>query len=74
MIAAKRRFKYMEQTHIERQFAAMGARFRISDRAANRRAVRSDYAIDIQKDGHGEFFELNVPPHLRGAVEVTVLQ
>jgi len=64
----------MIQTHIERQFAAMGARFRMSESEANRRAARADYAIDIRKDCQGEFFELSMPSHLREAVEITVLQ
>jgi len=68
------RAKHMKQTHIERQFVAMGARFKISDAMVNRWRQTNDYAIDIQKDRHGEFFELRVAPQLRNAIEVTMLQ
>ena len=64
----------MKQTHIERQFAAMGARFRIAEYIANRFAVNANYSVDIRKDRRGEFFVLNVPHHLREAMEVVVLQ
>jgi hypothetical protein len=33
-----------------------------------------DYAVDIQRDGQGEFFELRVPTHLSQALEATVVQ
>ena len=33
-----------------------------------------DYALDIQRDRHGHFFEVRIPEHLRDAVEVSVLQ
>jgi hypothetical protein len=52
----------------------MGARFRISDATINRRRQEMDYAVDIQKDRRGEFFELRVAHNLRERIEVTVLQ
>lgn len=52
----------------------MGVRFRMSDAAINRRRETGDYAIDIQKDRRGEFFELRVTRELRETIEVTVLQ
>ena len=33
-----------------------------------------DYALDLRRDGEGEFFELRVPTHLSDALEVTVMQ
>lgn len=71
LLAAK---KHMKPTHIERQFVAMGARFKISDAIVNQWRQMSDYAIDIQKDRRGEFFELRVARELREKIEVAVLQ
>ena len=34
----------------------------------------TDYAMDIQRDARGEFFELRVPSHLSAALEATVVQ
>ena len=39
-----------------------------------RNAAQPDYAIDIRRDDHGEFFELRVPDTLRQSLDVTVLQ
>jgi len=64
----------MKSNHIERQFAAMGARFKMSDVIGNRSHQVNDYAIDIQKDRNGEFFELRITSELRNAIEVAVLQ
>jgi len=50
----------------------MGARFKVSVSPAQRDP--NDYAVDIQKDRHGEFFELRVPAQLRGSLDVNVLQ
>ncbi len=33
-----------------------------------------DYALDIRRDGQGEFFELRVPTHLGDVLDVTVMQ
>ncbi|HWB61044.1 MAG TPA: hypothetical protein VG733_16255 [Chthoniobacteraceae bacterium] len=65
----------MEPTHIERHFAAMGARFRISGAKGPPFWRReTDYAIDIQKDRHGEFFELRIPGKIEKEIEIDVLQ
>ena len=33
-----------------------------------------DYAVDIQRDRDGQFFELRLPTHLRDALDVSVMQ
>jgi len=63
----------MNTNAIEKSFAAMGARLKISHVPLNWRA-RSDHAVDIQRDRGGDFFEFRVPETLRNALEVTVLQ
>ena len=63
----------MNTNHIESQFATMGARFRARIVPENRRS-RSDYAMDIRRDRHGEFFELRVPGNLSDQLDVGVLQ
>ena len=50
----------------------MGARFKISVAPPQRRST--DYAVDIQKDRHGQFFELRVPEAMRDSLDVNVLQ
>ena len=36
--------------------------------------ILTDYSLDIQRDGKGEFFELRVPTHLSDTLDVTVMQ
>src|SRR5436190_24237171 len=62
----------MNTKHIETKFAAMGARLKINVVSAQR--VSNDYAVDIQKDRRGEFFELLVPEPLSDSLDVNVLQ
>src|SRR4030095_3031359 len=62
----------MNANHLESKFAAMGARFKVSLAPAQR--ASNDYAVDIQRDRHGEFFELRVPERLRDSLDVNVLQ
>ena len=69
----------MNTEKIESKFAAMGARLKVREIAAE--WLRSsgwrrtgDYAVDIQKDRHGQFFELRVPAHLSDSLEVCVMQ
>lgn len=69
----------MNAKHLESKFAAMGARLKVSEvpshwRELNRIWTSRDYAVDIRRDGHGQFFELRVPTHLRESLEATVLQ
>jgi len=70
----------MNTKQIESKFAAMGARLKVREIAPqwgwwNRRWQRTeDYAVDLQKDGHGQFFELRVPEHLRDSLELSVPQ
>jgi len=62
----------MNANHLESKFAMMGARFKVSVAPAQRSS--SDYAVDIQKDRRGQFFELRVPEPLRDSLDVNVLQ
>jgi len=58
----------------------MGARLKVREIASRwRMGSRTwidpvDYAVDIQRDRGGEFFELRVPTHLRETLDVSVLQ
>ena len=62
----------MNANHIESKFAMMGARLKVSVLPEHR--VSEDYAVDIQKDRHGEYFELRVPETLSRRLDVNVLQ
>jgi hypothetical protein len=62
----------MNANHLESKFAMMGARFKVS--VVPEQRVESDYAVDIQKDHRGEYFELRVPEPLRERLDVSVLQ
>jgi len=70
----------MNAQSIETKFAQMGARLKVREIASQwRQGERTwlspgDYALDIRRDGSGEFFELRVPTHLRDVLEVTVAQ
>lgn len=67
----------MNANQIESKFAEMGARLVVRDVPARLNAWSSaaaDYAVDIQRDRKGEFFELRVPGHLRDDLEVSVMQ
>jgi hypothetical protein len=69
----------MNTNKIESKFAEMGARIMVRE-IAQRWTQRNgwgqapDYAVDIQRDRKGEFFELRVPENLRESIEVTVMQ
>jgi hypothetical protein len=62
----------MNTNHIESKFAMLGARFKLSVSPDQR--VAEDYAVDIQKDRRGQFFELRVPEPLSQRLDVSVLQ
>ena len=70
----------MNAKHIESKFAAMGARLKMREipsrwQMGDRQWINpADYAVDIQRDGGGEYFELRVPTHLRESLDVTVMQ
>jgi hypothetical protein len=70
----------MNANQIESKFAEMGARIKvrevppewaIADRSWR---TNGDYAVDIQRDRKGEFFEVRIPERLREAVEISVMQ
>ena len=62
----------MNANHVESKFAMMGARLKVS--VLPKQRVSEDYAVDIQKDRHGEYFELRVPETLSQRLDVNVLQ
>src|SRR5689334_3641397 len=62
----------MNANHVESKFAMMGARLKVS--VVPEQRVPEDYAVDIQKDRHGEYFELRVPGTLSQRLDVNVLQ
>ena len=62
----------MNANNIETKFAMLGARFNVSVVPAQ--AGSNDYAVDIQKDRLGQFFELRIPESLRHSLDVNVLQ
>lgn len=70
----------MNAKQIESKFAAMGARMSVREipsrwTQGDRRWFNpTDYAVDIQRDRHGQFFELRVPSHLSDALDVVVAQ
>jgi hypothetical protein len=70
----------MNAKHIESRFAAMGARLKVREIASRwQQGDRTwidpaDFAVDIQRDGAGEFFELRVPTHLSDSLDVSVMQ
>lgn len=70
----------MNVKHIESKFAAMGARLKVREipsrwHQGDRAWInRKNFAMDIQRDGRGEFFELRVPTHLSNSLAVSVMQ
>jgi len=65
---------------IESSFATIGARLKVREIASRWRMGHRtwidpmDYAMDIQGDGCGQFFELRIPTHLREGLDVFVMQ
>jgi hypothetical protein len=70
----------MNAKNIESKFAIMGARLKVREipsrwRQGNREWIDpADFAVDIRRDGAGEFFELRVPTHLSETLDVSVIQ
>jgi hypothetical protein len=70
----------MNTKQLESKFAEMGARLKVREipsrwQQGDRRWINPvDFAVDILRDRHGQFFELRVPTHLRESLEATVLQ
>ena len=70
----------MNAKHIESKFATMGARMKVREvpsrwRQGDRQWIDpADFAVDIRRDGKGEFFELRVPTHLSETLDVSVTQ
>ena len=63
----------MNTKHNETKFATMGARFRVSITSVAAPAG-NDYAVDIRRDGCGEFFELRASKNLADVLDVSVSQ
>jgi hypothetical protein len=65
---------------LETKFAAMGARLKVRSilsrwQQGDRQWLEpKDFAMDLQRDGRGPFFELRVPTHLNESLEATVPQ
>lgn len=65
---------------LESKFHAMGARLKVREIPSRWRQgdhtwiSPKDFAMDIRRDGHGQYFELRVPSHLSQALDVTVMQ
>src|SRR5882762_2964111 len=74
------KLKLMNAKHIESRFAEISAHLKVRQIPSRwHRGVRQwidpqDYALDIRRDGHNEFFELRVPTHLSDSLEVNVAQ
>src|SRR6185295_7103344 len=70
----------MNAKNIQSKFSEMGARLKVREipsrwRQGDRVWINpADFAVDIRRDGHGEFFELRVPTHLRETLDVSVAQ
>ncbi len=70
----------MNAKNIESKFAAMGARLKVREipsrwRMGDRQWIDpADFAVDIRRDGSGEFFELGLPTHLSDSLDVSVMQ
>jgi hypothetical protein len=70
----------MNAIQLESKFAVMGARLKVREipsrwRQGERTWISpSDFAVDLQRDGNGQFFELRVPTHLSDALEINVMQ
>lgn len=70
----------MNSNYLESKFATMGVRIKVREVQSRlnqfgpSRMVPQDFAVDIQDDARGAFFELRVPTHLKNLLEVTVPQ
>jgi hypothetical protein len=70
----------MNAIQLESKFAAMGARMKVREIPSRwRQGDRSwieprDFAMDLRRDGNGQFFELRVPTHLSDSLEISVMQ
>jgi hypothetical protein len=60
---------------LEARFARMGARLKVAERTArDRRGGTANLAVDVQRDGKGEFFEIRVRPMADVRLEVVDVQ
>ena len=70
----------MNAKQIESRFSEMGARLKVREipsrwtQGDRQWLSPMDYAVDIQRDRLGEFFEFRLPTHLADKVEATVQQ
>ena len=70
----------MNAIQLEFKFAAMGARMKVREipspwRQGDRSRIDPrDFAMDLRRDGNGQFFELRVPTHLSGSPDINVMQ
>jgi hypothetical protein len=74
------KIKHMNTQSIESGFTRLGARLKVREipsrwRQGDRTWISpTDYSLDIQRDGDGEFFELRVPTHMSDSLSLTVVQ
>src|SRR6188768_1140608 len=59
---------------LENQFARMGARVKVVQQNATRWGPPAGLALDVRRDGDGEFFEVRLPIAPQAAPELVVLQ
>lgn len=64
----------MDTTILERQFARMGARLKVTMRTTFRRSRFTGFAVDIGRDGHGPFFDVTLGPDADRQLEVLDIQ
>ena len=70
----------MNPQSLQSRFAQIGARLKVRQvpsrwRQGDRSWINpTNYSLDVRRDGHGEFFVLRVPTHLRESLEVMVAQ
>jgi hypothetical protein len=64
----------METTVLEKQFARMGARLKVSVRSSQGRRGVSGFAVDIRRDGRGPFFDVSLSDDKEREVEVLDVQ
>jgi hypothetical protein len=64
----------MDTSVLERQFARMGARLKVSVRSGQGRNRISGFAVDIRRDGHGSFFDVSLGLDAERELEVLDVQ
>jgi hypothetical protein len=66
--------RFMETTVLEKQFARMGARLKVSVRPSQGRNRIGGFAVDIRRDGRGPFFDVTLGTDAERELEVLDVQ